>query len=255
MRLTVLGASGTYPRPGGACNGFLLQNDNFNMVLDFGNGCMSNLLKHVDITAIDAVIISHLHIDHFADLYPLFYALRFHPEHPWGLSLLQPAGGLELEGRILGEDSRQYLPRVFQAEDLTAGLELELGGMRLRFFPAVHNVEAYSVRIDGDGWRLAYSGDTAAHPGLVEAARGADLFICEATMPRGYEKEAALGHLTSRQSGEAAREAGVGELMLTHVWPTFDRELIKREVQESFGGCVSLAHEDLRIELGERGFR
>jgi ribonuclease BN (tRNA processing enzyme) len=253
MRLTVLGASGTYPRPGGACNGLLLRNDNFNMVLDFGNGCMSNLLKYVDFTALDAVIISHLHIDHFADLYPLFYALRFHPDHPWGLSLWQPAGGLALLGAVLGEETRQYLPRVFEFGEIAAGLTVELGGMRLRFFPAVHNVEAYSVRIEGDGWCLAYSGDTAAHPGLVEAARGADLFICEATMPRGYEKEAALGHLTSRQAGEAARQAGVGELMLTHIWPTFDRELIKREAQEAFGGRVSLAHEDLQVEMGERG--
>jgi ribonuclease BN (tRNA processing enzyme) len=153
----------------------------------------------------------------------------------------------------LGEETRQYLPQVFEEEELSEGLALELGGMRLRFFPAVHNVEAYSVRIEGDGWCLAYSGDTAAHPGLVEAARGADLFICEATMPRGYEKEAALGHLTSRQAGETARQAGVGELMLTHVWPTFDRELIKREAQEAFGGRVSLAHEDLQVEMGERG--
>ena len=151
-------------------------------------------------------------------------------------------------GRILGEDAREYLPRVFDARDLTAGDEMELGGMRLRAFPAAHNVEAYSVRIEGDGWCLAYSGDTAAHPGLVEAARGADLFICEATMPRGYEEEASHGHLTSPQAGEAARQAGVGELMLTHVWPTFDGI----DEQRGAGGlrrAVTLAREGLQVEL------
>ncbi len=249
MRLTVLGASGTYPRPGMACNGFLVQNEDFNMVLDFGNGCMSNLLKYVDFTELDALVISHLHIDHFADLYPLFYALRYHPGRPWGLPLWQPAGGLELLGRILGEDAREYLPRVFDARDLAAGEEMELGGMRLRAFPAAHNVEAYSVRIEGDGWCLAYSGDTAAHPGLVEAARGADLFVCEATMPRGYEEEASHGHLTAPQAGEAARQAGVGKLMLTHIWPTFDRNLLARQAGEAFEGPVTLAREGLLVEL------
>lgn len=252
MRLTVLGASGTYPRAGGACNGFLLQQPGLNMVLDFGSGCMGNLLRHVDFTALDAVVITHPHVDHFGDLYPLYYALRYHPEQPWGLPLWQPAGSLELEGRILGEDSRQGLSRVFKEGVITPDLQLEPGGMRLSFFRAVHNVEAYHVRIEGDGWCLAYSGDTAAHPGLVEAARGVDLFICEATMQRGYEKEAALGHLTARQAGEAAEEAGVGELMLTHIWPTFDRQRSAEEASEVFRGRVSLARENVLIELEGR---
>lgn len=249
MRLTVLGASGAYPRPGGACSGFLVQEGGINLVLDFGNGCMSNLLQHVGFSELDALVVTHLHVDHFADLYPLFCALRFHPARPWGLTLRQPAGGLELVGRVLGEDAREDLPRVFDARVLDAETDVELGGMRLRAFPAAHNVEAYSVRIEGDGWCLAYSGDTAAHPGLAEAARGADLFVCEATMPRGYEQEASHGHLTAPQAGEAARQAGAGELVLTHIWPTFDREEQARQAEEAFGGPVTLAREGLQLEL------
>ncbi len=124
--------------------------------------------------------------------------------------------------------------------------------MRLIFFSAVHNVEAYHVRIEGDGWCLAYSGDTTHHPGLVEAARGADLFICEASMPRGHEEEAAPGHLTAWQAAEVAREAEVGELMLTHVWPTFDPGLIKEEAAEIFKGRICLARENISMELEER---
>ncbi len=85
------------------------------------------------------------------------------------------------------------------------------------------------------------------------AARGADLFLCEATLPRGYEKEASHGHLTSRQAGEAARRAGVGELVITHVWPTFDREVIVREAEEAFGGPTRAAVQGMRVTLGERG--
>ena len=253
MRLTVLGASATYPRPGEACNGYLLQDGAASLVLDFGNGCMSFLSRHQDFTRLGGIVLSHLHVDHFADLYPLYYALRFHPDRPWGLPLFAPGGALELIGRILGEESREWLPRVFAARELRHGMEAQVGGMRLTFVEARHNVEAFHCRVEGEGWSVAYSGDTLPHPGLEEAAREADLFLCEATMPRGYEKEASHGHLTSRQAGEAARRAGARELLLTHIWPTFDRGVIVREAQEAFGGPTSAAEQEMRILLKERG--
>ncbi len=133
MRLTVLGASSTYPRPGEACNGYLLQEAGCGLVLDFGNGCMSNLAACADIAGLTGLEISHLHVDHFADLYPLFYALRFHPEGPGRLPLYAPEGALEMLGRLLGEDSRAWLPRVFEARRVFHGMEAELGGMRVTF--------------------------------------------------------------------------------------------------------------------------
>ncbi len=251
MRLTVLGASATYPRPGEACNGYLLQEKDTYLILDFGNGCMSFLARALDFARISAVAISHLHVDHFADLYPLFYALRFHPERPWGLPLYAPDGALEVLGRLLGEESRTFLPRVFSHRVISPGCGFEVGGMRLSFYPARHNVEAYHFRVEGGNWSVAYSGDTAYHDGLLDAARGADLFLCEATMPRAYEKEASIGHLTSRQAGEAARLAGAAELILVHIWPAFDRRVIVREAEEEFGGPVRAARQDMRLSLGE----
>ena len=248
--MTVLGSSGTYPRPGGATNGFLVQEKEVNLVIDLGNGCMSNLLREVEFTAIDAVVITHMHIDHFGDLYPLFYALRFHPDEPWGLRVIMPEGGLELMGRILGEDSREYLPRVFAAESITAGGECRVGDMELSFFPTCHNVEGYSVRLEGEGWSMAYSSDSSPCPGLEEAAARADLFICEATLPASYVEEASHGHLTSYQAGEAAARAGARCLLLTHIWPTFEPQDILEEVKEVFKGEVSLAYEGMTLHLG-----
>jgi len=251
LRLTVLGASATYPRPGEACNGYLLQEGDTALVLDFGSGCMSFLGKYLDFTRLGAVVLSHLHVDHFADLYPLFYALRFHPERPWGLPLYAPRGALEVLGRLLGEDSRSFLSRVFDHRELSPGQEAEVGGMRLLFQAARHNVEAYHCRVEGSGWSVAYSGDTAYHAGLAEAARGADLFLCEATMPHAFEREASVGHLTSRQAGEAARRAEVKELLLAHIWPTFDREVIVEEARMEYGGPVEAALQDMRLSLNE----
>ncbi len=250
MRLTVLGASGTYPRPGGATNGFLVREGATTLVMELGNGCLSNLLREVDLEAVDAIVVTHMHVDHFGDLYPLFYALRFHPHEPWGRRLLLPRGGLELMGRILGEDSRQYLPRVFAPEVLKENGEYRVGEMSLRAYPTRHPVEGYALRLEGEGWSMAYSSDSSPCPGVEEAARGVDLFICEATLPASYEKEASHGHMTSRQAGETAARAGAKRLMLTHIWPTFDVVDIAREAGEAYGGEVVPAREGMTVSLG-----
>jgi ribonuclease BN (tRNA processing enzyme) len=250
MILTVLGSSGTYPRPGGACNGFLLQEGSSNLVIDLGNGCMSNLIKQVEFTNLTAIIITHMHIDHFGDLYPLFYALRFYPGEPWGVPTFLPRGGLEEMACILGEDSRDYVPRVFSEVPISKGNIYQVGTMKISFFPTRHPVEGYSVRVQGGDWALAYSSDTTACHGLPEAARNADLFICEATFPASYEKEASFGHLTSVQAAEAAVKAEARSLMLTHIWPTFDPEDILKEAREVYKGEASLAHEGLQLRLG-----
>ena len=251
MRITVLGSSGTYPRPGEACNGFLIQESGAHIVLDFGTGCMANLLKTVDFTRLDAVIISHLHVDHYLDLYPLFYALRFHLDKPWGLPLYAPRGVLETMGRVLGDDSRAYLDRVFAPVELQAGETIPVGPLQVHCYPASHPVEAFCLRLEAVEGRLGtlgYSGDTAPCPGLVAAARGVDLLLCEATMINSFE-EHAHGHLTSRGAGEAAREAGASRLALTHIWPTFDREQSRREAAEAYGAAVEIALQDMILEV------
>ncbi len=249
MRLTVLGASGTYPRPGGATNGFLVREGGTSLVLELGNGCLSNLLREARLTEIDAVVITHMHIDHFGDLYPLFYALRFHPDRPWGQRLLLPGDGLGIMGRILGEDSREYLERVFAPEVLEAGRDYGVGDITLRAFPTRHPVEGYALRLEGPGWRVAYSSDSSPCPGVEEAARGTDLFICEATLPAAYEEEASHGHMTSRQAGATAATAGARKLMLTHIWPTFDVLDIVREAGETYRGEIVPAREGMTVSL------
>jgi len=251
MRLVVLGSSGTYPRPGGACNGYLIQEKGTNLVLDLGNGALSNLLKEVEFTAVEAVVITHMHIDHFGDLYPLYYALRFHPDEPWGLRLLLPRGGLEVMGRLMSEDARGYLARVYREDVISSGREYRVGDMRLTFFPTRHPVEGYSVRVEGEGWRLAYSSDTSPCPELEEAAEGADIFICEATMPADHAEEAErYGHMTAIQAGEAAEKAGARLLVLTHIWPTLDPRDAVREAKGVYSGRVLFAPEGEVLRAG-----
>jgi ribonuclease BN (tRNA processing enzyme) len=151
---------------------------------------------------------------------------------------------------LLSGDSRTYLPRVFSEESISEDRSCQVGNIWLSFFPTLHPVEGYSVRLEGRGWTMAYSSDTSPSPALLEAAAGVDLFICEATMPASHAREASHGHLTSVQAAEAAEEAGVKSLMLTHIWPTFEMEDILNEAKEIYKGELALAREGLSVYLG-----
>jgi Metal-dependent hydrolases of the beta-lactamase superfamily III len=79
MRLTVLGKSPSWEDADGACSGYLLEQDGWAVVLDCGNGVFSKLRRFRDYTRVDAVLVSHLHADHFLDLIPWAYALTYAP--------------------------------------------------------------------------------------------------------------------------------------------------------------------------------
>ncbi len=89
MRLTVLGKSPSWQDAGGACSGYLLEDETTTVLIDAGNGVFSKLREQIDYVDVDAVVISHLHADHFLDLIPYAYALSYAPRQqpvpvpPW----------------------------------------------------------------------------------------------------------------------------------------------------------------------------
>lgn len=241
MELTVLGANGTYPDRGGACSGYLLRHEGFSMWMDAGNGTMGRLQEHVEVDRVGAVFLSHLHPDHCADLYPYFYALSFHPDRPRGVPLFGPAGAQETLARLLSADALRDFGEVFAWRTLAAGDEVEVGPFRMRVFPSRHTVENLTVRVEGGGKALCYSGDTGPNPDLARAAEGVDLFLCEASWQEGDKPTLPPIHLRAKEAGAAARAAGAGRLGLTHIWPRHDLETSRGEASEEFPGAVDLA--------------
>lgn len=249
MELTILGCWAPYPRPGGACSGYLIRAGGLAVMLEAGSGSLSNLLKFIDFRKLDAVVISHLHHDHFVDLFQLRHAFEG----------ARRAGTMESPVKLFipSEPADEYLKlagygKAFAAVPIESlGQErleefdvrrLDLGRLVFRFAPARHSLPGYSISIEEKG-RLVFSGDTALTGELLALARGADLFLCEASGTDGdadYLKDA---HLTARQAGEAAREAGVGRLLVTHLWPEYDPAEICRQAAGAFGGKVSAARE------------
>lgn len=255
MELIVLGCSGSGPGPSSAASGYLVRADGFALVLDLGNGTMGALQRHLDPFDLGALVLSHLHPDHCADVSALAVYRRYHPAASRSPRRALPVHApSEAPSRL----AAAYAPS--SAERATTDLAdvfafHRLGGHPVRIGPFVltaaavaHPCESYALRLTHAGASLVYSGDTGPCSALVELAEDADLLLCEASWP--HDPAARPGvHLSGRQAGEAARDAGVGRLLLTHVPAWCDPAVPLAEAVAVFARPVELARADGRYSV------
>jgi ribonuclease BN (tRNA processing enzyme) len=269
MELTILGGSAAAPNPGDASSGYLVTSDGTALLLDCGSGVVSRLREQVDVHALTAVVISHLHSDHTLDLVALRYALKYAPR-PNGndgdsapIPLHLPPGGLDFLARLaavfaVGSEApenfwgevfapREYGPYLDSPEPLLIGL------LALRFAPMAHYIPVWAIRIadERSGRVLTYSADTGPQGGLAAFAAGSDLLLCEATLLYQSigQDPAHYGHLTAAEAGQIATKAGVAHLVLTHMWDElgFDRYLA--DAREAFAGPTDRARAGAVFEV------
>jgi len=250
VEVTVLGACGTWPGPGRACSGYLVRHDGFDVWVDLGSGTLANAQEHVDLVEIDAVIVSHSHADHFVDLLPYFYARHYALGKPMGTPLFWPPGVYERAGVLLSEETLQELSASFLIHEVEPGTAFDLGPFRVTTEPMAHPVPTLGVRFEVEGRALAYTADSGPAPEVPKLARGADVLLADATWQAGTGEFPPGIHMTDREAGEAAREAEVGRLVLTHIWPSLDPNRSREQAAEAFGAEVEVAQEGMTIEVG-----
>jgi ribonuclease BN (tRNA processing enzyme) len=249
LRVTVLGSSGGYAGPGRACSGYLLENGKDNLVLDLGAGALSNLLKHVPPDEVGGLALTHMHYDHYVDIYGLCTARRFWESDLPPMPLLAPPNAPEVIKSPLQESSRDAFMRCLDVYEARPGISFTIAGFDITALLAEHMViGSFIYRLVFDGKTICYSGDTDFCEGLLEQARGADLFICEATFT-SQVREKMHGHLYAAEAARAASEAGVGMLMLTHLWPTLSEEQALRDARSEYDGRCEIALEGRTIDL------
>lgn len=247
MRVTALGVCATYPKAGGACTGWLLQEGATQLLVDCGTGVLASLQRHLPFYQVSDVIITHFHADHFLDLVPLRYALKYGPyaaKGPPPRLLLPPGGETTLTTLAsLFENPETFFSEAFGIQEYDPGSKLVLGDLQVSFAPADHYIPTYAVAV-ADTHRVVFSADSGPSEGLVRLAQGADLFICEATWLKPEESHMGVrGHMTAWEAGELAHKAGVKRLLLTHILPHLDAEESLRQAAKAFGGPVELAQE------------
>jgi ribonuclease BN (tRNA processing enzyme) len=250
--LRVLGKSPAWQDAGGACSGYLVEAGGTRVLLDCGNGVFGKLRAVRDYSAVDAVVISHLHADHILDLVPYASGLIYGPRQPPARPrLIAPPGARDTFQRLCTAAGMgaEHVERAFTLEEYDPGAGLAVGGLTVRFQPVPHFLPTNAVEVAGDGARVTYSADSSPSDELCAFAAGTDLLLIEATLPRP-EREGPRGHLTPVEAGEHGRRARARRLVLTHISDELDAEWARGEAERGFGGPVELAHEGAVYSLG-----
>jgi len=264
MRITVLGKSPSWEDAGGACSGYLLTDGDASLLLDCGNGVFAKLRQHLDYVELDAVLISHLHADHFLDVIPFAYALTYAPrqqpvpvagypgtDDPAHPRLIAPRGAGACFRKVVGAwGDERLVESAFALEEYDGSSTVEVGSIRARFQQVPHFTTTYAIDFtstDGGG-RFTYGADCRPGEELVEIARGTDLLLVEATLPRP-ERTGIRGHMTPAEAGDHARRARASRVVLTHISDELDEDWAREAGSEAFGGPVEVAREGAVYEI------
>lgn len=243
VELTVLGASGSYPSASaGASSGYLLRAGSTSLWIDCGSGTFVNLQRHLPVEDLGAVVITHRHADHCADLYGLHTLLHWYRGTSSGPPVFAPA---EVLDAMAGLSSG--IGEFFPWDEVADGDERTVGEATLRFSRTDHPPPTLAVEVSAGDKRIVYTSDTGPRWSVSAFAPHADLVVSEAT----YQEES-VGepvHLTATQAGDAARAAGAKRLMITHLAPMLDPAVSVAEAEAAYGAPVTLAATDLRVRI------
>jgi ribonuclease BN (tRNA processing enzyme) len=240
LTLTILGCDGSHASAGGAASGYLVRewDSGTTIWIDAGPGTFANLQRFCDPRSVDAIVLTHLHGDHWTDVDGFLTAGRWTASPPWGPVRVLAAPGIS-------DNLLQEPDGVLELEEISESTRATVGGLDLSFSRTDHPPPTFAVRIEGAGRVLGYSADTGAGWSFEELGPGINLALSEATYTR--EHEGTAGHMSGHQAGKSAREAEADRLLITHFSPVVSSDAIYAEALESYGAPV------LRAAVG-RGY-
>jgi ribonuclease BN (tRNA processing enzyme) len=254
MKVTILGSGTCVPRLERSACAVLVETEQAKILLDLGPGTMRRLLRNgTSILDLTHIFISHFHPDHTGELASLLFASKY-PDASARTRVLHLLGGSGLKRFYKGLQGVYgdwiVLPQgrtVIREIDTLAGETIAFADFKLEARPVMHRPESLAVRIgDASGKAVTYSGDTDPCDALVETARDADLFICEAATPDGHKVP---GHMTPSLAGSTASRANAKILVLTHLYPECDAVDIVKQAQGTYKGTVVAAEDLMQFDI------
>ncbi|MCX8130530.1 MAG: MBL fold metallo-hydrolase [Clostridia bacterium] len=230
MKLTILGNNGPFPAAGGACSGYLVQEGSTNLLIDCGNGVLSNLQKIINIEDLDAIILTHLHSDHISDMMVLKYAIQVKKDK----GALNKTFNVFAPQEPAEEYKRINIKNVFEMHPVTEELKLQFGILKVSFREMKHPVKCYGISADNGSKRFVFSGDTAWNENIIDFSMNADLLMLDAGLLTKDKSSEDVPHLTAAECGMIAARAEVKRLILTHFWPEYELSEILGEARQYF---------------------
>lgn len=239
MRLKVIGYWGGYPSIDGASSMYMLEKDGFTLLIDVGSGGLSKLQKYKQVHEIDAVVLSHYHADHVADVGVLQHALIVQA-HLTGEKAKLPIYGHQEDMTFFDTLEDDYTEAIAYDPDEV----LKIGPFFIRFIRTKHSIPCFGMRITDGKSTLVYTADSAYQPEWIPFSRNADILLSECNFYAGQDASIA-GHMNSEEVAEIARQANIDHVILTHLPHFGDHADLIEEMKDFYGGKVELAYEGL----------
>lgn len=244
MRLTVLGSCASQPGPGEACSGYLVSSGDTHVMLDCGSGTLGPLQRHVSLEDLRAIVVSHLHPDHYIDLVALRYGRTYGVAGARPIDVYLPPGGIAHLERVAAalSSTTPFWDGALTLHEYEPDVPLALGALTVRPHEVRHGIRSFGMRVDDGERLLAYTSDTVPCEELETLAEGAHTLLAESTLAGGSPSHHdPQTHLSAHDAAGIAARGGVERLVLTHFWYTADRALAVAEASTSFGGDVQTA--------------
>ncbi len=220
--------------------GYLVEHADQKVLVDLGPGVLRRLAAtDTGLESIDAVLLTHFHTDHCADVAALLFALRS-PRYAGRKPLtIRAAAGLHDWLAHLTAAWRWLEPQDYElrVEEIGPG-SFDIGALRVTAVRVEHTEQSLGYRFEAAGRSVAFSGDAVHCDGLVELAQNIDLFICDSACPGAAPQP---GHMIPAEAGQIAQRAGVKTLCLTHFYPECEGHDLVAEARAEFAGEVLMA--------------
>ncbi|OIJ18393.1 hypothetical protein BKP45_12520 [Anaerobacillus alkalidiazotrophicus] len=244
MKLTIVGHWGAFPEVGEATSCYLLEQDGFKLLVDCGSGALSQLQHYCSLADLDAVILSHYHHDHIADIGPLQYSRLVDQQ------LNRTNQPLSIYGHPYDQKEFQKLakPPHVLSFIYNEKAESKIGPFRVSYLETNHKAKCFAMRFEVGGKSIVYSADSSYKEEFISFTKDAHIFICETSFYADQNGEP-YGHMNSIDAASIAKEAMAKKLILTHLPHFGEHQQLLVEAQSIFKGEVFLAKKGLTIQL------